>query len=125
MMQQLPQVLFSLGFAAEDFEVHDDLNGTGPYIKIWNSTIPQPSVEEINAEWASMQIAETTNALANAQLRAKNEIDRAAAETRARGIRYRLGLPHRKVMGTAPTAESMGVVGTHPEPVAPIGQLVT
>jgi len=49
--------LIQLGFTLEDFQLQDDSDGNGVYIKEWNSDQPQPSVVDIesaHAEWQSV-----------------------------------------------------------------------
>lgn len=53
---QIPIILqykFPGGESPTDWEVHDDSNGKGPYIKVWNLPDPQPTEAELQAVWDS------------------------------------------------------------------------
>lgn len=51
----LPAVLISMGFTPAEFEVWDDGNGNGAYIKSWLSlTVPEPTREEIEAAYTQL-----------------------------------------------------------------------
>ncbi|KIL42091.1 hypothetical protein SD70_02590 [Gordoniibacillus kamchatkensis] len=75
-----------------DFMVQDDSDGNGPYIAQWNvkdadgNDVPQPTDEELQAAWESMQPSEA-DLLAAAQAAKKAEVSAAVAAKITAGYR--------------------------------------